>query len=40
VSFVQKISSKLITFGNHQPILELHHILFINAEMSTTPFGH
>jgi hypothetical protein len=40
VSFIQNFSSKLITFGNHQLVLELHHTLFINAEMRTTPFGH
>jgi hypothetical protein len=40
VSFIQNSSSKLITFVNYQLVLELHHTLFINAEMRTTPFGH
>jgi hypothetical protein len=37
VSFIQNLFSKLITFENHQPVLELHHTLLINVETGPCP---
>jgi Na+/phosphate symporter len=40
VSFIQNLPSKLLTTGNHCPVLVFHQTLLVNAEVWTTAFSH